>query len=140
MIGNFLSGRYSATIGINRMIFAGCIISSLAPITALTTLAIGSSNPLAFFAPMVLVGLGNGLTIPNATAGALSVRPHLAGTASGLNGALLIGIGAAVSAFAGTLLTIETGATPLLILMLSCGLLGFTTIWLVVLRERRMKG
>ena len=31
---------------------------------------------------MIFVGLGNGLTIPNATAGMLSVRPHLAGTAS----------------------------------------------------------
>ncbi|MEL7117034.1 MAG: primosomal protein N' [Pseudomonadota bacterium] len=33
---------------------------------------------------MTLLGLGNGLIMPNAQAGLLSVRPHLAGTASGL--------------------------------------------------------
>jgi len=36
---------------------------------------------------MTIVGFGNGMTIPNATSGMLSVRPHLAGTASGLGGA-----------------------------------------------------
>lgn len=139
MAGNYLSGSYSTRIGLNRMIFAGCIISSAGPALSLLTLMVGASTPLTFFTPMILIGLGNGMTIPNATAGALSVRPHLAGTASGLTGALLIGIGAALSAVAGLLLTEETGAAPLLVLMLSCGLLGFLTIWLVVLRERQIQ-
>lgn len=139
MAGNFISGRFSTSIGINRMILLGCIISSAGPGLALLTLIAGSINPLAFFTPMILIGLGNGMTIPNATAGALSVRPHLAGTASGLTGAMLIGIGAALSAFAGTLLTDETGAAPLLILMLICGLMGLVTIGLVVMRERQIQ-
>jgi DHA1 family bicyclomycin/chloramphenicol resistance-like MFS transporter len=50
---------------------------------------------------MTFVGLGNGMVLPNATSGMLSVRPHLAGTASGLGGALMMGGGAALSALAG---------------------------------------
>ena len=37
--------------------------------------------------------------MPNATAGLLSVRPHLAGSASGLGSAIMIGGGAALSVF-----------------------------------------
>jgi hypothetical protein len=54
---------------------------------------------------MTFVGLGNGMVLPNATSGMLSVRPHLAGTASGLGGAIMLGGGAALSALAGALLT-----------------------------------
>ena len=46
------------------------------------------------------VGLGNGMVLSNAIAGSMSVRPRLAGTASGLGGALMIGGGAALSAIA----------------------------------------
>lgn len=139
MAGNFLSGLLSTKVGINRMIFVGCIVSTTGPSLALLPALSQVSTPLTFFAPMILIGLGNGLTIPNATAGALSVRPHLAGTASGLTGALMIGIGAGLSAYAGTLLTKDTGAAPLLLLMIGCGILGVITIILVVLRERQMQ-
>ena len=134
--GNFLSGKYSAQIGIIRMITIGAILTTCAPAIAMIASLSGETHPLSFFAPMILIGLGNGMTIPNATAGALSVRPHLAGTASGLSSAMMIGIGAALSAFAGWLLTEDTGAYPLLILMLICGILGVVTIALVILRER----
>lgn len=135
--GNFLSGKYSAQIGIIRMITIGAILTTCAPAIAMIASLSGETRPLSFFAPMILIGLGNGMTIPNATAGALSVRPHLAGTASGLSSAMMIGIGAALSAFAGWLLTEDTGAYPLLILMLICGILGVVTIALVILRERK---
>lgn len=140
MAGNFLSGSYSSRIGLHRMITLGCLFSASGPTLSLLTLVAGATSPLAFFAPMILIGLGNGMTIPNATAGALSVRPHLAGTASGLSGALMIGIGAALSALAGLLLTEETGATPLLLLMIFCGLSGFVSIWLVMMRTQKIQG
>jgi DHA1 family bicyclomycin/chloramphenicol resistance-like MFS transporter len=40
------------------------------------------------------IWIGNGLTMPSVTASALSVRPELAGTASGLLGAAQLGVGA----------------------------------------------
>ncbi|SHG43533.1 multidrug effflux MFS transporter [Cognatishimia maritima] len=139
MAGNYLSGALSSRFGINRMVFTGSCISGSAPLLSLLLDISGRGSVLTFFGPMVLVGLGNGMVIPNATAGALSVRPHLAGTASGLSGALMIGIGAALSAFAGTLLSQETGATPLLVLMLVCGLLGIATIAYVIRRAHKIQ-
>lgn len=135
-IGNFLSGRYSARFGINRMVMAGCTICGLGVGASLSIFAMGFGSAEIFFGFMTFVGIGNGLAIPNATAGALSVRPHLAGTASGLTGAIMIGGGAALSALAGALLTPETGAFPLLWLMFATSVLGVTSILMVVRREK----
>ena len=61
----------------------------------------GSSRRSSFFGSILFVGVGNGLLLPSANAGIVSVRPHLAGSASGLGGALMIGGGAALSVLAG---------------------------------------
>ena len=66
---------------------------------------LGYHHALIFFGCCTFLGLGNGIAMPNATAGLLSVRPHLAGTASGLGGAMMVGGGAALAQLAGTLLT-----------------------------------
>ena len=52
------------------------------------------------------MGLGNGIGLPSANAGMLSVRPELAGTASGLGGAITIGGGAGLAALAGAALSV----------------------------------
>ena len=61
----------------------------------------GATQAIAWFGPCVLVGIGNGLTNPGAHAGAVSVRPALAGSASGLAGAMTIAGGAALSSLTG---------------------------------------
>lgn len=136
--GNFLSGRFSTRIGINRMVFYGSVANAIGHAINLATLYAGLSTPVTFFGLMTLMGLGNGMTIPNATAGALSVRPSLAGTASGLAGFLMIGGGAGLSALAGALLGPGTGAFPLVWLMLLTALGGILAISLVILRERQL--
>lgn len=136
--GNYISGRYSLRYGINRMILVGSYITATGPILSLVMLYAGSTNPLAFFSTMTIVGLGNGMVMPNATSGTLSVRPQLAGTASGLGGAIMLGGGALLSAFAGWLLTPESGAFPLLWLQLACTVCGLLAIYVVLHRERRM--
>ena len=98
----------------------------------------GHETALVFFGCMTFVGLGNGMTIPNATAGMLSVRPHLAGTASGLGGAIMIGGGACLSALAGALLAPGTGAWPLLWLQFATGLAGIAAISYVIAREKKL--
>jgi DHA1 family bicyclomycin/chloramphenicol resistance-like MFS transporter len=55
--------------------------------------------------------------LPNSNAGIVSVKPHLAGSASGLGGAMQIGGGAALSVVAAALLSPETGPFPLLWVM-----------------------
>ncbi len=140
-VGNWISGKFSARVGLNRMILWGSLLLATGLAAALLTFALtDGGSALIFFGFMSLVGLGNGMTIPNATAGTLSVRPHLAGTASGLGGAIMIGGGAALSALAGALLQPGTGAWPLLWLMLSTSVGSVISILLVIRRERRLAG
>ncbi|MEM9551964.1 MAG: multidrug effflux MFS transporter [Pseudomonadota bacterium] len=136
--GNWISGRYSVRFGVNQMVTWGCILNTVGVAMSLTVFALGAGSAISFFGFMTFVGLGNGMTIPNATAGMLSVRPHLAGTASGLGGAIMLGGGAALSALAGAMLTPETGAYPLLYMMLITGVLGFVAISVVRLREKQL--
>jgi DHA1 family bicyclomycin/chloramphenicol resistance-like MFS transporter len=138
MLGNFLSGRFSVRIGVNRMVLWGTLINAGGIATNLAFFYAGQGSPASFFGLMTLMGLGNGMVIPNATAGALSVRPHLAGTASGLSGALMIGGGAALSALAGILLKPGSGAFPLLWIMLGTALAAIAAIGLVMWRERQI--
>lgn len=138
MAGNYLSGRFAQRMGINRMMVTGCIIASLGMVLVLVLFLGGLWHPLTFFGPIFFVGLGNGVTLPSANAGIVSVRPHLAGSASGLGGAMMIGGGAALSAIAGAILSIETGPYPLIIVMLvSCGL-GILASLYVIRVERSL--
>jgi DHA1 family bicyclomycin/chloramphenicol resistance-like MFS transporter len=89
---------------------------------------------------MTFVGVGTGLNIPNATAGMLSVRPSLAGSASGLGGTLMLGGGASLSAMAGALLTPGSGAWPLLWLMLTTSILSLFAIYFVIWRAKQISG
>jgi DHA1 family bicyclomycin/chloramphenicol resistance-like MFS transporter len=137
-VGNFLTGRYAQKFGVNQMVLWGCCANAVGGTVSLLIFAAGYGNAYTFFGMMTFVGLGNGLTIPNATAGMLSVRPHLAGTASGLGGTIMIGGGAALSAWVGVLLTVETGAFPLLWMMLITAALGLVSILVVMRRERTL--
>jgi DHA1 family bicyclomycin/chloramphenicol resistance-like MFS transporter len=137
--GNFLAGRFSVRVGMNRMILIGTIVTSVGlAVLALLTLA-GMSGPVVFFGLTVFMGLGNGICLPNANAGMLSVRPELAGTASGLGGAILIGGGAALAAVAGVLLGPGATEMPLVLLMLGSSLASVVAI-LFVIRRARMIG
>ena len=136
--GNYISGRFSTHYGINRMIQTGTLITSGGMLLALAISLAGYGSAVKFFGLCTFVGIGNGLVMPNATAGMLSVRPHLAGTASGLGSAILIGGGAALSAFAGVALGWGTGDAPLLIIMAISACLGYVSIRFVVAREKRL--
>jgi MFS transporter, DHA1 family, multidrug resistance protein len=136
--GNFLTARLATTFGINRMVLWGCVSNVVGGTLSLLLFMAGYGTPLTFFGLMTLVGLGNGLCIPNATAGMLSVRPHLAGTASGLGGSIMIGGGAGLAVLAGALLKPGTGAYPLLWIMLITGIASVGAIWTVIWRERKL--
>lgn len=138
--GNFISGRFSARVGVNRMVFIGTLINCTGILLSMLVFWLGLGSEWTFFGFMTFVGLGNGMTIPNATAGMLSVRPHLAGTASGLGGAIMLGGGAGLSALAGALLVPGTGAWPLLWIMLATAICAIIAIQLVIWRSARLAG
>ena len=138
LLGNFLSARFSPVMGLNRMILIGAVICLVALSAALLVDLSGVVHPLVFFGAIALMGLGNGMVLPNANAGMMSVRPELAGTASGLGGALAVAGGAALSALAGALLQPGSGATPLLAIMCASALGGLLAITWVLRRERQL--
>jgi DHA1 family bicyclomycin/chloramphenicol resistance-like MFS transporter len=104
MLGNLMSGLFAQRAGINTMMLGGSLLSSVGMVVALLLFGFGIVHPLSLFGPIFLVGLGNGLTLPSANAGIVSVRPRLAGSASGLGGSLMIGGGAMLAAITGALL------------------------------------
>jgi DHA1 family bicyclomycin/chloramphenicol resistance-like MFS transporter len=136
--GNFITGRYATRFGVNRLVLAGCIANAIGGALLLLVFYSGFGSPNVFFGLMTFVGIGNGLCIPNATAGMLSVRQHLAGTASGLGGAIMIGGGSGLAVLAGQLLTPESGAFPLIWLMFLTALAAIVSILLVIKRERQL--
>ena len=103
VIGNFLSGRFSERIGIANMITVGSVVTLLGAILPAILFSLTEFGALALFGPMMVVGVGNGLVLPNATAGAVSVRPDAAGAAAGLMGSFQISIGAISSVIGGIL-------------------------------------
>ncbi len=138
-VGNFLSGRYSTRFGIDTMVTCGLLITLFGLSMSFTISAASLGSAKAFFGFMTLVGLGNGMTIPNATAGMLSIKPELAGTASGLGSAIMIGGGAALSAIAGLQLQGATSDLPLIELMLVSVFAGLLCILYVMHRNKVLK-
>ncbi len=139
LVGNFLTGRFAVHFGINRLILIGNFSTTAGLTLLIVMLLVGLESPYLFFAMMTFVGFGNGLVLPNANAGLLSVRPAIAGSASGLGGAMMIGGGAAISGLVGAMLTPETGPMPLVLMMLLSTLFSLGSILLVILRERRLR-
>lgn len=139
MAGNFLSGLYTVRVGIDRMMALGALVTLAGMATLALMTALGYSGPGLFFGFTILVGLGNGILLPSANAGMLSVRPALAASAAGIGGAILIGGGAALSALAGVVLTPESGALPLVLLMLVTAALSLLCAIWVILRARHLE-
>ena len=138
LAGNFMSGRFTAQVGLNRMILYGALVCLVAMgVSLLATLA-GMISPLVFFGAIAFMGLGNGLVIPNTNIGMMSVRPELAGPASGLGGALAVAGGAVLSALAGALLQPGSGATPLQVIMFASAAGSLVSVLWVLRRERQL--
>jgi MFS transporter, DHA1 family, multidrug resistance protein len=136
--GNFVAGRFSVRVGMNRMVFIGALVTLVGLGTlAVLTLA-GLHSAIVFFGFTTFVGFGNGMTLPNANAGMLSIKPELAGTASGLGGAIMIGGGAGLAALAGVLLGPGSDETPLVLLMLASAIGSLLSILWVLRRARRL--
>ena len=101
MLGNFIAGRISERVGVERMVLIGSSLAVLATLLCLLCLVLFGWVPWALFGPCVLLAIGNGLSVPNAMAGAISVDPRAAGAASGLAGFLQMLIAAVFAQLSG---------------------------------------
>jgi MFS transporter, DHA1 family, multidrug resistance protein len=106
MLGNFISGRFGTRLGTARLIMLGAMLS-LASLTVALGLALSPYwSVMTLFVPMFFNAMGNGLTIPAATAAALSARPDFAGAAAGVMGSVQLGMGALLAWLASWAVTI----------------------------------
>ena len=130
MAGNFAAGRWSAKYGVDAMIRAGVAVTVLgrggrhrAGCCSTRRAARRSSST-----PQMIIGFASGFMLPNAIAGAVSVRPQAAGAAAGITGFMQMGLGAATAQLIGHLLDGAPTALPLAAIVLvlcACGLVAF---------------
>lgn len=139
VLGSFLSGRFVARTSLMTMILAGRTTACVGLAAGLVLLAAGVVHELTYFGACICVGIGNGLTMPSSNAGAMSVRPELAGSAAGLTGALTGAGGAVMSALTGVVLSPDNAAFALLGMMLLSSALAFVAALYVHRAERTVR-
>ena len=124
VFGSFLAGRFAARHALTTMMIAGRIVACSGLLFGLLALSAGVLHEVTLFGACIFFGVGNGITMPSAISGAMSVRPRLAGSASGLSGALTVAGGAFMSAVTSAVLTGQNAAYGLLCIMLLSAALG----------------
>ncbi len=130
--GAYMAARVTPRLGIDRTILVGTILS-LAASVALA--AFGGAGVLGIVVPMIVVGLGSGLVMPNSQAGAIAPFPTRAGAASAMVGFMQMAVAAgggvlAIHLYDGTPRVFDWGVLLLAIAMLA-------SFWAVVLRSER---
>jgi DHA1 family bicyclomycin/chloramphenicol resistance-like MFS transporter len=120
MSGNFTASRLSQRFGIDAMILAGAAFELAgAGLTAALVAGLPGGGPAIIILPQFLISYGNGVLLPNAIAGAVSIRPQAAGAASGVTGFTQMAIGAACTQLVSILLAGATSAMPMAWMMLA---------------------
>ncbi len=120
MAGNFGASRLSTRYGIHRMIWSGIGFEALGvALSAILATFAMHWGPFIVFAPQMVVNFGNGLLLPGAISGAVSIRAQAAGTAAGIVGFTQMALGAAITQYDGTQLAESPTAVPLAMLMVA---------------------
>jgi DHA1 family bicyclomycin/chloramphenicol resistance-like MFS transporter len=136
MFGNFITARMSQRVGVDALVKWGLILAVVgAAIVVVYAVWDPAAGPLPIFLPQLLIQIGNGMLLPNAIAGAVSVRPQAAGTAAGIVGFAQMATGA-VAAQAITYIQIgATSAIPLAMAMLVWAAVALAAYYLLLGRR-----
>jgi MFS transporter, DHA1 family, multidrug resistance protein len=118
IVGNIITSRLSVRYGVDKMLLWGNILELAgAAIGVVMMIYVDTFGLIAIVATPTLISIGNGILLPNAIAGAVSVRPLAAGTASGLLGCTQMLFGALMAQIAGHLVAGATTAWPIVVQM-----------------------
>jgi len=135
MSGNFAVSRLTARFGINTLIWWGAVLTVTgALLNVFAYLALPGWEMATIFLPQIIVGFGNGLLLPTSVAGAVSIRPQVAGTASGITGFTQMAIAAGAAQLSGHLVAHASGAIPMMVQMLFFGIATAAAFLLLVRR------
>jgi DHA1 family bicyclomycin/chloramphenicol resistance-like MFS transporter len=133
MVGNAMAGRFSVRYGGNAMLWWGLFLEFAGTLAAALLIAlIPDAGPASIFVPLFVVYVGNGMALPNAIAGAVSVRPGAAGTASGVTGFVQMGWGAVIAQLIAYPMAGGSGAMALTLIMLVQAVAGLLLFWWLV--------
>lgn len=140
MLGGFLAGRFAPRVAPTTMMMAGRLVACGGLTVGIVAVLTGPVTPALFFGCTVFVGLGNGITMPSSNAAAMSVKPSLAGSAAGLNGALVVAGGAVLTTLTGMVLPEGDPALTLLVLMLAASGAGLGAVLWAMSMTRALPG
>ncbi|MFK7754258.1 MAG: Bcr/CflA family efflux MFS transporter [Sedimentitalea sp.] len=137
MAGSFVSSRLSARVPGLVMMLAGRLVACIGLSIGLVLVLAGVLSPVFYFASTICVGLGNGLTMPAALSGALSINRNYAGSAAGFGGALSVAVGAVLTSLTGVLLAARPDPALLLGLMLGASVVALACVcWIHLMTQR----
>jgi MFS transporter, DHA1 family, multidrug resistance protein len=135
MSGNFAVSRLTARLGIDALIWWGIAFTIVGCLlNVLVYVALPGWEMATIFLPQIIIGFGNGLLLPTSIAGAVSIRPQVAGTASGVTGFIQMSVGAVAAQLGGHVVAQAAGATPMLLLMLFFGIATAAAVFFLVRR------
>lgn len=102
MLGNAVCGRFAARFGADRLIVWGTVLMAVGALVQFAIVWFGfMTRPAMMFLPQAVIAFANGLQLPGAISGAVSVRPEAAGSASGFVGFSQLGLGAVAAQLSG---------------------------------------
>jgi DHA1 family bicyclomycin/chloramphenicol resistance-like MFS transporter len=133
--GSLISSQIAARLGKARMCLIGGSVSLVGALAFAVAMLTQSLSIPTMFLPAMCIGLGNGLLMPSAQAGALSVDARLVGTASGLAGFVMNLIAAGAS----QIVAFFADGTPraVVAMVLLCAASGFASALWASRVERR---
>lgn len=103
MLGNLVSARIGARVGVDRMIIIGSIGTLLGAAVLLAFVLGGIWTSLALFLPTSFGTFSQGLAMANAQAAVVSVNPQAAGAAAGLSGFLQMALAGLTAQIVGSI-------------------------------------
>jgi MFS transporter, DHA1 family, multidrug resistance protein len=133
LVGNLFCVRFAPRHSLEKLIWFGLALQLTGSLLNLVWSLTGLNQaPAGLFGTQMIVMFANAFVMSNSAAGAISVRPEAAGTASGAMGFLQMGIGSLLSQFGAYLGGHSTTTLPLttaiLVLSIAC---ASTMIFLV---------
>lgn len=136
LVGNLLCVRFAPRHSLEKLISFGLALQLCGSLSNLLWSFTGwNEAPAWLFGTQMIVMVGNAFVMANSAAGAISIRPEAAGTASGAMGFLQQGIGALMSQFGAYLGGHSATTLPLTSAVLAISLLCACMMIFVVPRR-----
>jgi MFS transporter, DHA1 family, multidrug resistance protein len=131
-LGSVLASRLITRVAIVRLLVGANLLSILAAFVFLGVVLSGHLSVALTIGCMFVFTLGAGIAAPAALTQAISVNPHVIGSASGLYGFTQMAVGGLCTALAGV------GSDPALataIVLVAAGVVGQTSFWIALRRQ-----